>query len=90
MKTKTFFILSLLLGMATIQVSAQNGKNGNGSDSFFWEWDDYYIDIPVNCDKNDVDRLVGKVTVHNINHFQGGGLTRFGLNNILTVKLLVL
>jgi hypothetical protein len=72
MKTKTFFILCLLLGISFTQLSAQNGKNGTGTLNIWWVWNDYYIDIPVNCDNVDIDRLVGKVTVHNVNHYQGG------------------
>jgi hypothetical protein len=78
MKTKTFFILCLLSGIGLTQLSGQNGQNGNGTDSFFWDWDinheygPYWIDIPVNCDNNVVDRLLGEVTVHQINHYKRG------------------
>jgi hypothetical protein len=78
MKTKTFLLLCLFLGIGLTQLSAQNGKNGNGTDTFFWVVDisdeaHYYLDIPVNCDNNVVERLEGTVTIHQVNHFQAGG-----------------
>lgn len=62
--------------MGFTQLSSQDlSTNGNtGSVSHFWVWDGYYIDIPVNCDNNIVDRLVGKVTAHNIDHYKDGVL----------------
>ena len=72
MKTKTFFILFLLLGIITTQLSAQNGKDGTGSVSAKSEWDGYYIDIPVNCGGEEIERLTGFVTFHRVLHFQNG------------------
>ena len=76
MKTKAFLLLCLLLVIGLTQLSAQNGKNGNGTDTFFWVWEitnidfgPYWIEIPVNCDNTVIDRLEGEVTVHQINHF---------------------
>ena len=76
MKTKTLIMLCLITGIGFTQLSAQDlPPNGNtGSVSHFWVWDGYYTDIPVNCNNDDVDRLVGKVTVHNIDHYKGGEL----------------
>jgi hypothetical protein len=72
MKTKTFFLLCLLLGMASTQLSAQNSMNGTGSQPVKWVWDTYYIDIPINCNEAVVDRLWGSVTVHQIDHYKNG------------------
>lgn len=65
MKTKTFFLLCLFLGIGLTRISAQNGKNGTGAVTTLYhgDWDEYYIDIPVACNNTEVDRLVGKVTV---------------------------
>ena len=49
MKTKTFLLLCLFLGIGMTQLSAQKGKNGNGAVSEYFTWDGYYIDVPVVC-----------------------------------------
>jgi hypothetical protein len=77
MKTKKFLMLCLFLGMAMTQVSAQNGKNGTGSESTKAVWDTYYIDIPVGCNEAVVDRLTGSVTQHLIEHYNKGVLIWF-------------
>ena len=46
------------------QLSAQNGKNGNGAVSGYFTWDGYYIDVPVVWGEAPVDRLVGIVSSH--------------------------
>jgi hypothetical protein len=74
MKTKTLLLLCLLLGIGLIQISAQNGKNSTGSESSKFVWDAYYLDIPVNCNKAVVDRLIGSVNVHLIDHYINGAL----------------
>lgn len=72
MKAKTFLLLCLFLGFGLTQLFAQPpAKNGTtGSVSFYWVWDGYYIDVPVNCNNDEVDRLVGNVTCHHIAHWQ--------------------
>ena len=74
MKTKTLLLLCLLLGMASTQLSAQNGKNSTGSESTKFVWAAYYIDIPVYCSEAIVDRLIGSVNVHLIDHYKNGVL----------------
>jgi hypothetical protein len=74
MKTKTLLLLCLLLGIGVTQLSAQNGKNGTGSVSVKEIWNAYYIDIPVNCNDQVIDRLSGTVTIHVINHYKNGDL----------------
>jgi hypothetical protein len=77
MKTKTYFILCLLLGMGLTQLSAQeiplppNGETG--SVSLYFDWDGYFIpDVPVNCDGVVTDYLSGNLTYHQTSHFQNG------------------
>jgi len=72
MKTKTFFLICLFLGIGLTQLSAQNGKNGNGAVTEKVTWDTYYVDIPVNCNNAVVDRLVGPVIMHNVYHYKNG------------------
>jgi len=60
MKTKTFFVLCLLLGFGLTQGSAQSYS--------YWEvWDQYAIN--VYCDGELVDNLTGETNVHTILHF---------------------
>jgi hypothetical protein len=72
MKTKIFLLLCLFLGIGLTQLSAQNGKNGNGSVPEFMEWDGYYIDVPVTCGGTKVDRLVGLVAIHVVRQYKLG------------------
>ena len=73
MKTKTFVMLCLLLGIGLTQISAQaplpaNGKTGTVS---WWRvWDGYWQ--PVYCDGVLVDDLSGTVTAHNIEFYRDG------------------
>jgi hypothetical protein len=72
MKTKTILLICLLSGIAFIRLSAQNNQNGTGSSSLRFIWDDYYIDVPVNCNSEDIDRLYGSIKVHAVVHFKNG------------------
>lgn len=72
MKTKTFLLVCLILGVGLTQLSAQNGKNGNGAVSEYYTWDGYYIDLPVVCGEDAVDRLVGFASSHIINFYKNG------------------
>ena len=73
MKTKTFLLLCLFLGIGLTQLSAQNGKNGTGSISFYVEWDGYFIpEVPINCDGMVTDFLIGDVTYHQTSYYQNG------------------
>jgi hypothetical protein len=79
MKTKTFFILCLLLGIVFTQLSAQNANNGNGSDVSWLTWDTYYIPV-FSSSGEQIDILFGPVTYHNLGHFENGLLTWFKQN----------
>jgi hypothetical protein len=68
MKTKTFFILCLLLGIGLTKLSAQPaiGKSGN------WVVDQYFEfteKVPLNCDYNTIVLLVGPVRSHTVLHY---------------------
>ena len=77
MKTKTFLLLCLFLGIGLTQLSAQDiplPPNGEtGSVSLYFEWYGYFIpDVPVNCDDVVTDFLRGDLTYHQTSHFQNG------------------
>jgi hypothetical protein len=73
---KAFLLLCFLIGIGLTQISAQNGKNGNEAVPEFNAWDGYYIDIPVQCNYAEVDRLVGKVTYHVVRFYKLGEFVR--------------
>ena len=71
MKTKTFLLVCLFLGIGLTQLSAQwpqpaNGKTG--AVSFYEEWDGYYC--AVYDDGVLVDELAGSVQIHNVLFYQ--------------------
>jgi hypothetical protein len=77
MKTKTFFFLCFLLGVATFQLYGQstppNNRNATGTVEFWGTWDSYYV--PVYSSNGDqIDWLFGSVTFHIIHHYQNGVL----------------
>ena len=74
MKTKSFLLVCLFIGAGLTQLYAQNGKNGTGAAPELKVWDGYYIDIPVKCNNAEVDRLVGKVTMHVVLQYKLGDL----------------
>ena len=71
MKTKTLIIACLLLGSGLTQLSAQNDKNGNGSDVVWNTWDTYYI-FACNSSGEVTDMLVGPVTYHAVQYYKDG------------------
>jgi hypothetical protein len=71
MKTKTFLLLCLFLGIGLTQLSAQNGTNGTGATSWDYYWDSYYVPV-YTPDGVQVDLLVGPVNVHFIDYFKNG------------------
>ena len=98
MKTKTFFILCLLLGMAMTQVSAQKKPNGSHNVPLFYSttwW------APIYCDGVLVDWLEttlsfhlsqfcfgtpdGDVTVWGIQVFSGTATSGTGSGEIFTI-----
>jgi hypothetical protein len=75
MKTKAFLLICLFMGVATIQIYGQptppNNKNGTGTVEYWDTWDGYWI--PVYSSNGDqIDKLAGTVTYHNLDHFQNG------------------
>lgn len=62
MKTKTFLLLCLLLGMAMTQVSAQKKPSGSHNVPLFYTWAEYWA--PVYCGGVLVDQLVGSMSYH--------------------------
>ncbi|MCJ7447487.1 MAG: hypothetical protein MUO72_07340 [Bacteroidales bacterium] len=72
MKTKTFLLLCLFLGIATTQLSAQNGKEGTGSTSDYYIWDTF--SQPVYCNGELIDYIEGSVAFHKVTHYKDGNL----------------
>jgi hypothetical protein len=71
MKTKTLIMACLLLGFGLTQLSAQNDKNGNGSNVFWHTWDTYYV-FACNSSGEVTDMLVGPVTCHYVQYYKDG------------------
>ena len=70
MKTKTFVLLCLFLGIGLTQLSAQNGKNGSGTVHFDipnWGWW-----TPIYCNGVQVDLMEGVGDAHGIDHYKDG------------------
>jgi hypothetical protein len=70
MKTKTFLLICLLLGIGLTQLAAQNGKNGSGTVSHEYEYGEWTV--PVWCEGVISDlvtcpNLIVAVTEHYIN-----------------------
>jgi hypothetical protein len=77
MKTKTLFLICLILGFGLTQISAQNGKNGSGIVRF-----DFLVvgkSFPVFCDGVVVDNLYSPTgwTCYTTQHYVNGELTWF-------------
>jgi len=72
MKTKTFLLLCLFLGIGFTQLSAQNGKNATGSVVYYYPHADFYTDIW--CNGVFVDWIVGEGTAHVVDHYKNNVL----------------
>ena len=71
MKTKTFFLLCLLLGMALTQLSAQT-RSIVTYDSYTTPPNDVFW-VPVVCDGETIDWLwAANYTIKNLGHFKDG------------------
>jgi hypothetical protein len=70
MKTKTFLLLCLFLGIGLTQLSAQNGKNGTGTDISDYPNEYWYTE--VYCDGVQVDFIEGTGDVRIINQWVDG------------------
>jgi hypothetical protein len=75
MKTKTFLLLCLFLGIGLMQLSAQKGQNGNGTSPSWW-YDEPWEAILFNEDGEEIDVLTGYVSIHWIDHYENYILTR--------------
>ena len=85
MKTKTFLLLCLFVGVGMTQVSAQKGMQGNGTLSSWWYEEPW--EATLFNDKEEVlDVLTGTVSIHWIDHYENWVLTRsdYQLSGILT------
>ena len=98
MKTKTFFILCLLLGMAMTQVSAQKKPKGSHNVPLFYSIE---LSAPIYCDGVLVDLLEstfyfhlsqfcyatpdGDVTVWAIQKFSGTAISGTGSGEVFTI-----
>jgi hypothetical protein len=70
MKTKTFLLICLFLGIGLTQLSAQNGKNGTGTDVSRYSYVGWAC--PVVCDGVQVDDLWGYGDAQYIDHYVNG------------------
>jgi hypothetical protein len=68
MKTKTFLLLCLFMGIGLTKLSAQPaiGKSGN---AIFYETFGFTEKVPLNCDFNTLVLLVGTVRCHTVLHY---------------------
>jgi len=57
MKTKTFLLLCLILGIGFTQLSAQKGKNGTGTSTWVEPIEGNTYDISIICNGKEVDIL---------------------------------
>jgi hypothetical protein len=72
MKTKTFLLLCLFLGFGLTQLLAQNGKNGTGT---ITGYDVAAYDQPIYRDGTLIDRIIGTVEYHYVDHFTDGNFS---------------
>ena len=70
MKTKTFLLLCLLLGIGLTQLSAQNGQNGTGTVTS--DFTNVYWWSPVLCNGVLIDFMEGSGDVHFVDHYKDG------------------
>ena len=71
MKTKTFLLLVIFLGIGLTQLSAQAGTTGKGTVVDRYAWDGY--SLPVYCNGAQIDNLQGSVSVLEIVHYGKNG-----------------
>jgi hypothetical protein len=69
MKTKTFLLLCLFLGIGLTQLSAQNGKNNSYNETWDGVWGWY---TTVYCHGVQVDYMEGVGDVHIVDHYVNG------------------
>jgi hypothetical protein len=79
MRTKTFLLLGLFMGIALAQLSAQpDNHNGTGAVVFKFGSDMVLaIGIPVLCGDQDMNFLVGDCKVHWVDHWKMGNWLSF-------------
>jgi hypothetical protein len=72
MKTKTFLLICLFLGIGLTRLSAQNGNKGTTGTSPNWTtWEDYSTAAFL-PNGEWIDILAGPVTIHFEDHYQNG------------------
>lgn len=87
MKTRTLFILCLLMGFAATRLSAQSGKGeGNKTQVYDWPVPAMVVITEVICDGVTVDMLTNEepFLLQIVEHYKNGELTswNYHLNNI--------
>jgi hypothetical protein len=80
MKTKTFFLLCLLMSIGVAQISGQNSNLENTKSVV--DYKVFGFGVPVYCEGVQIDWLVGWVEAHRVKHIKDG-VTEF---TILRVK----
>jgi hypothetical protein len=95
MKTKTFLLLCLFLGIGLTQLSAQNGKGGTNGTTTYLYLNDYGWTFPIYCDGALVDEIFAiNFSLKARDHYTNGklvkytdGLTNFQGNSTITQEV---
>ena len=78
MKTKTFLLLCLFLGIGLLHLSAQNGKNGTGTVVYHNLSVDAISPLPVICDGVMVDEIQAtNFTIQVLEHWNKGEVVSY-------------
>jgi len=72
MKTKTFFLICLFLGIGLTQLTAQLPKNIHGTGSVAYDYPNMGWFTDVYCDGVWIDFLTGSGDAHVVDHYKNG------------------
>ena len=74
MKTKFILFLCLFMSVGFMKISAQNGKNGTGTEVYTFQAD-WSVTYPIECDGEIVDEVIFNINIIKcIDHFKNGQL----------------
>jgi hypothetical protein len=69
MKSKVFLLVCLFIGIGLTKLSAQPAIGKSGNMNYYDDPFSFAEKVPLNCDYNDIDYLVGMVRCHTILHY---------------------